>query len=147
MKLFTGLFCALLLLSFPSLGQENLKSHQSQHNFDQTISLLKSKFSDRGIEVMQVIDHGQNAKNAGLELEKTQVLVFGNPKVGTKLMQSNADIAIELPLRLLVMERQGKVTVKYTDPTSWVAKYGLQTESEILANMAELLDELGRTVE
>ncbi len=136
-----------MLTSIASNGQSNLKSYQSQYGFDETIQLIKSSLDERDIEVMQVIDHDDNAEGAGMELEKTKVIVFGNPQVGTKLMQADPDIAIELPLRLLIIERNGNVTVKYTDPTLWKEKYNLEDQVETLENMTELLNNIGRIVE
>ena len=69
-----------------------------------TVDALKATFAARGITVFAVIDHAAAAADAGLVMPPTQVIVFGNPKGGTPLMQAHPDLALDLPMRVLVRE-------------------------------------------
>jgi uncharacterized protein (DUF302 family) len=86
----------------------------SAHGVTQTVERLKSLLAEKGIEVFAHIDHAEGARKVGLSLRPTQVLIFGNPKAGTPLMQSRQTIGLDLPLRVLVQEdEKGKVWLIY----------------------------------
>jgi uncharacterized protein (DUF302 family) len=76
----------------------------------------------KGITVFARIDHAAGAASAGMPLRPTELLIFGNPKAGTPLMQANQTIGIDLPLKVLVWEdASGGVWIAYNDPT-WLAQ-------------------------
>ena len=87
------------------------------------------------------IDHAAAAKKAGLELPGTQVLIFGNPAVGTKLMQSRRSIALELPLRVVVwQEADGTVWTGYNAIADLAAKHGITDRDAVIAAMRDALE-------
>src|SRR5438552_2034946 len=82
----------------------------SAHSAAETVERLKALLTKKGILLFAHIDHAAEAKNVGLHLRPTQVLIFGNPQAGTPLMQSQQTIGLDLPLRALVWEDEaGKV--------------------------------------
>src|SRR5262249_59751021 len=85
----------------------------------------------KGMTVFARIDHAAGAAQAGLSLRPTEVLIFGNAKAGTPLMQSNQTIGIDLPLKALVwQDAVGKVWLSYNEP-SWLAEpHGLAAEAQ-----------------
>jgi uncharacterized protein (DUF302 family) len=86
----------------------------SAHSASETIARLKSLVAEKGIQVFADIDHAAEAKKVGLPLRPTQVLIFGNPKAGTPMMQGRQTIGLDLPLRALVWEdEEGKVWLAY----------------------------------
>jgi uncharacterized protein (DUF302 family) len=86
----------------------------SAHGATETVARLKALLAKKGIEVFAHIDHAAAASKVGLSLRPTQVLIFGNPKAGTPLMQSRQTIGLDLPLRALVWEDEsGKVWLSY----------------------------------
>jgi len=97
---------------------------------------MKSK----DLNVVQHVKHSDAAKKANLDLSPTDVLIFGNPEVGTKLMQADPKVAIELPLKILVWEENGVTNVAYQDPDRLRQTYQLENQREILANMRQVLD-------
>lgn len=78
----------------------------------------------------------------GLELADEQVLVFGDPRGGTLLMQADAAVGIELPLKLLVWDANGVTQVGYHDPTALAEHYALEGSAPVLERMRELLGAL-----
>jgi uncharacterized protein (DUF302 family) len=99
----------------PSDG--SLVTVSSAHNVSDTIDRLRSLLSQKMIEVFADIDHAEGARKVGLSLRPTRVLIFGNAKAGTPLMQSQQTIGLDLPLRILVWEDQsGKVWLTYRPP-------------------------------
>jgi uncharacterized protein (DUF302 family) len=78
--------------------------------------------TERGITILARIDHAAAAAKVGLSLRPTEVLIFGNPKAGTPLMEIAQTVAIDLPLKALVYQDElGKTWIAYNDP-AWIAK-------------------------
>ncbi len=87
----------------------------------ETMDRLEKEIRDRGLTVFARIDHGEGARQAGLALRPTELLVFGNAKGGTPLMQADQEMGIDLPLKALVyQDADGKVWLAYNDP-QWLA--------------------------
>jgi uncharacterized protein (DUF302 family) len=87
----------------------------SAHSVTDTIARLKAVLAQKGIDVFAHIDHAAGAKQVGLPLRPTQLLIFGNPKGGTPLMQARQTIGLDLPLRALVWEdEEGKAWLTYS---------------------------------
>jgi uncharacterized protein (DUF302 family) len=106
----------------------------SRHSFSRTIELLKSTISDRGNTIFAVIDQAAAAARAGLSLRPTTLIIFGNPKGGTALMEAFPLVALELPLKLLVWEENDTVNVAYVAGSQIVARCGITgMESRIQA--------------
>ena len=104
---------------------------KSQYDFKQTISRLKKNFKANNIAIFAEIDHAKAAKKAGENLLPATVLVVGNPKVGTRLMQENPKTAIELPLKVLVYEENGVVWVRYKFVSLLVSEYKLEKIEQV----------------
>ncbi len=102
----------------------------------ETVQKLVAAIEGHGIKVFARIDHAAAAREVGLELHPELVIVFGNPKVGTQLMLDDPQVGLDLPLRILVYERGGQVTLAYHDPRE------LSGRQEVLDAMAALVDEL-----
>ena len=119
---------------------------ESAFPITETMSRLQSALSAAGMTVFSTIDHADAANKAGLTLRPTTVIAFGNPAAGTKLMQTNQVIGIDLPLKILLWEGDsGKARLSYNDP-AWIAErheLGLATGpvitamSTLLASLAE----------
>ena len=91
-----------------------------------TIDRLAADVKTKGLTVFARIDHAAGAKDVGLPLRPTQLLIFGNAKAGTLLMQSQQSIGIDLPLKVLAWEdAAGKVWLSYNDPAWLAERHGL----------------------
>ena len=88
------------------------------------------------------IDHAEGARAVGLELADELVLVFGNARGGTPLMQSDARIGIELPLRMLIWSDDDGVALGYNDPRELATTYDVAERQATLEQMAGLLAEI-----
>jgi len=94
----------------------------SNYGHAETLSRVVASVAERGMSILARIDHAGAAAKAGLELRPTEVLIFGNPKAGTPLMQTAQTIGIDLPLKLLVWQDEaGKTWLAYNDP-AWLAR-------------------------
>ena len=104
---------------------------QSGFPVKETISRLISIIESREMTVFARIDHADNAIKQGLTLRPTELIIFGNPKAGTLLMQDKQISGIDLPLKALAWEdEQGKSWLSYDD-TNWIAeRHALSTKSD-----------------
>jgi uncharacterized protein (DUF302 family) len=112
----------------------------------ETMDRLESVVRSKGMTVFARIDHAAGAADAGLSLRPTEVLVFGNARSGTPLMQATQTIGLDLPLRALVWEdASGRTWLSYNDPRWIVARHGGDTSIEQAAGeMATGLAALSR---
>jgi uncharacterized protein (DUF302 family)/ketosteroid isomerase-like protein len=105
----------------------------SPYGPEKTMDLLVAAVTKSGMGVLARIDHASAAVNVGMDLRPTEVLVFGNPKAGTPLMQAMQTMGIDLPLRALVWtDGQGKTWLGYNDPKWLAARHGADTGAERL---------------
>jgi uncharacterized protein (DUF302 family) len=100
-------------------------TQRSTHPYSDTLTMLERAIRNGGGTVFAVIDQAAAATSAGLALRPTSLILFGNPKGGTPLMDAFPLVALELPLKLLVWEERGEVTIGYTPLRETAARYGV----------------------
>ena len=89
---------------------------QSQNDFETTLANLQASIDSKGFKTFAVIDHAKGAASVDADLRPTTLVIFGNPKGGTPLIQSSQTMGIVLPLKALVYENaDGSVTVATPD--------------------------------
>lgn len=99
---------------------------QSHFDFETTLAKAKNAIDRRGFKTFAVIDHAAGAASIEAELPPTTLIIFGNPKGGTPLMQANQNLGLRLPLKLLVIEdADGNVSVNYTDMAHLFHEYDI----------------------
>ncbi len=140
----------LLILAFAMLfgafsiahAGEGLVVKSSPYSVSETLDRLEGIFKKKGITVFARVDHAAGAAKIGKTMEPTQLLIFGNPKLGTPLMESQRKIGIALPLKVLAWEANGKVNIAYTKPSQLARRYGVVDRDPVLAKMAGALNNL-----
>ena len=120
----------------------SLRTAQSPHAVEATVERVRAALGRRGIAVLGHVDHAAGARSVGLELADEQVLSFGDPRVGTPLMQEDPRIGYELPLRLLVWDAGGQTTIGYRSPTALAGDHHAAGHAEVLQRMEGLLEQL-----
>jgi uncharacterized protein (DUF302 family) len=108
----------------------------------ETVAALMAALERRGLTLFARVDHAAAAREVGLELADEEVVLFGNPRGGTPLMQEDRRIGIELPMRILVWREAEDVLLAYRDPHELSGTYSVAGHASTLAQMATLLDEL-----
>jgi len=115
----------------------------SQQNFENTYTKLKSIISNNPkLKILLELDHQANAKSVGLELEPTKIILFGNPNLGTPLMQSGEFTGLDLPQKILVSERDGIVSIAYNAPSYLQQRHQINGQEEILEKVTGALDKI-----
>ena len=116
---------------------------QSPLTFEETVAALQKTLNSKGINVFATIEHHKAAEAVGETMQPATVLIVGNPKVGTALMQENPRFAIELPLKILIYEEGKTVNIRYEKIAAIAEKYHIKqnfaTAEKIDAVMLQLI--------
>ena len=129
------------------MATDGLITLRSSHGPKDTMNRLETEVKGRGLTVFARIDHAAGAAEVGLSLRPTELLIFGNAKGGTPLMDSVQTIGIDLPLKALVwQDASGNTWLSYNDP-NWLAKrHGLGHEADAAVKaIAAALDAMAKT--
>ncbi len=130
----------------PTSSHNGLISLASTRSVDETMERLEFLLNERGIKVFARIDHSGEAAKVGLPMRPTKVLIFGNPKGGTPLMQAAPSVAIDLPLKALFWEdAEGRSWLTYNDPAYLQSRH--EFPAELLANLVGVTAILRKAVE
>jgi uncharacterized protein (DUF302 family) len=123
------------------MAAEGLMTIPSSFGPRETMDRLEAETKAKGMTVFARIDHAAGAAEVGLSLRPTELLIFGNAKAGTLLMQANQAIGIDLPLKALMFEdAAGKVWLSYNDPHWLAQRHGLgAAASQTIDAMAAVL--------
>ena len=127
-------------------GAAGVIVRQSAKSVEETQAQLEAAIDNiDGLMVMTVVDHAANAESAGLELRPTRVVIFGNPNLGTPLMQAQQTVAIDLPQKLLIYEDEvGDVFAAYNSPFYLQERHGIEGQAETLNMVANALNALAK---
>ncbi len=124
-------------------AQKGLMTKQSNHSAKDTADKLESLIKSQGLTLFARVNHQQNAAKADLELGPTEVIIFGNPKAGTPLMQCAPTVAIDLPQKMLIsQDADNKVWLSYNSTDYLKERHNIQGCDQVLSKMSALLDNL-----
>src|SRR6266566_429581 len=124
-----------------SLGlTQGLTSIRSSFDPKETMDRLEAEICAKGMRVFARVDHAAGAAEVGLTLAPTELIIFGNARGGTPLMQSVQTVGIDLPLKALVWkDASGKTWVSYNEP-SWIAeRHGIINSQPVIGNLTAAL--------
>jgi len=126
-KLISTVFVALILVTGNAVADSGLIKIKSAHSVKETADKLEAVLDAKGMNVFGRINHAAGAEKAGLTLKPTELVIFGNPKVGTPLMNCERTIAIDLPQKALIWEDDsGEVWLAYNDPAELAKRHDVQ---------------------
>jgi uncharacterized protein (DUF302 family) len=134
----------ILLFSLPANAADNgIISKPSGSSVSETLDRLEKVVKAKGLTVFARVDHSTEAEKVGLKLPPMQLLIFGNPKTGTAMMNASPTIGIDLPLKALAWEdRNGQVWLSYNSPDYLQRRHDLKEEFlKNLAAVGALIDE------
>jgi uncharacterized protein (DUF302 family) len=129
------------------MAADGLIALKSSREPKQTMDRLVAEVEAKGLTVFARINHAAGAEAAGLTLRPTELLIFGNAKGGTPLMQANQAIGIDLPLKALVwQDASGSIWLSYNDPAWLAQRHGLSHEADApVRAMTAMLGAVTRT--
>ena len=145
-------FITFLLFPFLAAAQPIISSidvikpyedFQSLLSFEETVAAIQKTLNSKGITIFATIEHHKAAEAVGENMQPATVLIVGNPKVGTALMQENPLLAIELPLKILIYEEDKTVKIRYEKIAAMGEKYHIKqnfaTAEKIDSAMQQLI--------
>ena len=119
---------------------EGLTTIASNFGPKETMDRLETEIRTKGMKVFARVDHAAGAAQVGLTLRATELIIFGNARGGTPLMQSAQTIGIDLPLKALVWEdAAGKTWISYNEPKWIVQRRGVVNAGPVVSKMTDLL--------
>jgi uncharacterized protein (DUF302 family) len=131
-----------LALATPATA-DNLVAKRSAHGVADTMNRLEAAVKEQGIAVLARVNHAAAAQKVDMTLRPTELLIFGNPKLGTPLMQSQQRAGLDLPLKALVwQDEQGQTWIAYRAPAALAAEHGIRDRDPIVQKMTSVLEEL-----
>ena len=139
----TVLFFALSLFAAGAgfAADNGLITKQSHHSADETLDRLTAILKKKGITIFARVSHSAGAKKSNIPLRKTELLIFGNPKLGSHFFTSKQTAGIDLPMKALAWEdEKGKVWLTYNDPAYIAKRHGIKDRAKIVAKMTKALD-------
>jgi uncharacterized protein (DUF302 family) len=133
-------FILFIVLSSTAIAHEGLVNVKSVHSVTVTADRLENVLKNKGMTVFARINHAAGAAKVGKTLRPTELVIFGNPKVGTPLMLCSQSIAIDLPQKALIWEDEtGQVRLSYNNPQYLAKRHGTQGCDEVLKKVANAL--------
>lgn len=141
MTLIRRFLLTLPMLATAALAQNAPLTIDSRYDFAATVTALETAIQEKGMTLFARIDHQAAAKEAGLDMQPATVLIYGSPKAGTPLMQNDPTLALQLPLKVLITENDGKVQVLLNSAEQVVARSNTpySTVENTLANAEKLI--------
>ena len=120
---------SVMVMMNEELEERGIISLMSRYSVAETATRITDALQAKGITVFAVIDQRKEAEKVGLSLRQTQLIIFGDPKTGTPLMDASPSLAIDLPLKALIWEDDGgKVQVSYNSPGYLQRRHALAQE-------------------
>jgi uncharacterized protein (DUF302 family) len=126
-------------------SMEGLTSIQSRFGPKETMDRLEAEIRGQAMKIFARIDHAAGASEAGLELRPTQLIIFGNARGGTPLMQSAQTVGIDLPLKALIWkDASGTTWLSYNEP-SWIAqRHGVINAEPVVSKISAAFGAMSR---
>ncbi len=127
--------------SFTAHAENGIVVKESVRSVGETISLLEETLKSKGITIFARVDHAAGGAKVDLPLRPTELLIFGNPKLGTPLMQTNQTAGLDLPLKALAYEdADGKVHLVYNDPAYLSTRHDLGEKAKVIEKISGALN-------
>lgn len=138
------LLCLMLLLAPLAVADvDGLISKKSAHSVSETLNRLESLLTKKGITIIARWRHDAGAKKVGIPLRPTELLIFGNPALGSHFFTSAQTAGIDLPMKALAWEdKNGEIWLGYNDPQYIVDRHGIKNRALIVNKMTAALDML-----
>jgi len=127
--------------------KEGIITIESNQDFETTHNTLQNAIvSNENLSIVAQLDHQANAASVGLELRPTKIIIFGNPNLGSPLMQNKQTIGLDLPQKMLVWQSEdGTVNISYNDPVFLASKHQIEGNEDVVLQISTALETLANT--
>lgn len=130
----------LLFIANPIFAAEGMINISSEFSVEETANRLENILKTKGMIIFKQVKHSESAAAIGIELRKTELIIFGNPKVGSPLMQCQQTVAIDLPQKALIwQDEKDKVWISYNDPMYLMKRHDIKNCEETISKIDKAL--------
>ena len=128
------------LMSAAALGADGMIHVESKGSVKETASRLEEILKEKGVTIFSRISHSEGATKVGIELLETELIIFGNPKIGSPLMKCQHTVAIDLPQKALIWaDRQSRVWITYNDPRYLEKRHAISGCEKVILKIEKAL--------
>ncbi|PKD42759.1 DUF302 domain-containing protein [Rhodohalobacter barkolensis] len=140
MKRFIPTLLALLIVTLSACTDDGMVDVKSSFGVEETGDRLEEVLKDKGMTIFDRVMHSEAAKDVGVELRETELIIFGNPKAGSPLMKCQQSVALDLPQKALVWEDSEGITwISYNHPRYLEKRHSISNCDDVLSNIEEAL--------
>jgi uncharacterized protein (DUF302 family) len=145
MRYFLCSLMAILFFASVTYADNGIISIRSSHDVKTTVDRLENILREKGMTVFTRINHAEAAQKIGKKLRPTELIIFGNPKVGTPLMQCGQSVALDLPQKALIWQDEaGQVWLSYNDPKYLASRHNIKECGEVINKIEKALGNFAR---
>ena len=131
---------SVLLIAIPVAAAEGVVTIPSTYSVEETAGRMENVLNEKGMTIFNRIKHSEGAANAGIELRKTELILFGNPKVGSPLMKCQQSVAIDLPQKALIWkDENSKAWISYNNPEYLEKRHNIAGCEEVISKIKKAL--------
>ena len=131
---------SILAFAVPAFASDGLVNVKSSNSVIATADKMETVLRDKGMTIFNRIKHSDGAGKVGIELRDTELIIFGNPKVGSPLMKCQQAVAIDLPQKALIWkDENGVVWISYNDPRFLEKRHGISGCEAVIAKIEKAL--------
>ena len=145
MRQFFLIVLTIILTMSLAYADNGLIHVKSPYAVNKTGDRLETALNEKGMIVFARINHSEGAKKIGLDLPATELIIFGNPKVGSPLMQCNRTVGIDLPQKALIwQDDNGQVWLSYNNPRYLARRHGLSECTQVIEKVDKALSSFAK---
>jgi uncharacterized protein (DUF302 family) len=131
---------SILLIAIPVEAADGVVNVSSTFSVKETADRMEGILKEKGMTIFNRIKHSENAGKVGIELRDTELIIFGNPKVGSPLMKCQQSVAIDLPQKAVIWEDdKGKAWISYNDPRYLEKRHNITGCEEVISKIEKAL--------
>jgi len=137
---------SILFIAIPAAAADGVINVPSTFSVEETADRMESIVKEKGMTLFKRIKHSEGAGKVGIELRETELIIFGNPKVGSPLMQCQQSVAIDLPQKALIWEDdKAKTWISYNDPRYLEKRHNISGCEEVISKIEKALDAITKS--
>ena len=140
MKTLMSTILVVLIMTVSAYAADGIVDVKSSFGVKETGDRLESVLKDKGMTIFNRLNHSEAAKNVGVELRETELIIFGNPKAGSPLMKCQQGVAIDLPQKALIWkDSEGNTWISYNNPKYLKKRHNISNCEEVIAKLETAL--------
>lgn len=140
MKTLIPAILVVLIMTVSTYAAEGMVDVKSSFGVKEAGDRLESALEKKGLTIFKRVKHSEAAKKVGVELRETELIIFGNPKVGSPLMKCEQSVAIDLPQKALIWkDSEGNTWISYNDPRYLEKRHNISNCEEVISKIEKAL--------